>query len=62
MVHKDMVTAVLQPVESVGRERNQTSRVCQASESSSDPNELPECMVPLFERSSEHLDTAQRTR
>ena len=62
MVHKDMVTAVLQPVESVGSERNQTSRVCQASESSRDPNELPEYLVPLFERSSEHLDTAQKTR
>ena len=62
MVHKDMVTAVLQPVESVGSERDQKSRVCQASESSRDPNELPEYLVPLFERSSEHLDTAQKTR
>ena len=37
MVHKNLVTAVLQPVESVGSERNQKYRVCQANESSRDP-------------------------
>ena len=62
IVHKDMVTAVLQPVESVGSESDHASRVCQTSKTSRVLNKLPKHLVSLFERSSENLDRSQKTR
>ena len=62
MVHKDMVTAVLQPVESVGSESDHASRVCQTSKTSRVLTKLSEHLVSRFERSSENLDRSQKTR
>ena len=62
MVHKDMVTAVLQPVESVGSESDHASRVCQASETGRALTKLPEHLVSLFDRSSENLDRSEKTK
>ena len=50
--HKDMVTALLEPVDSVGNESENVSRVCQLNETTETSNQLPEHLVPLFERSS----------
>ena len=61
-VHKDMVTAVLEPVDSVGNESENVSRVCQLNETTETSNQLPEHLVPLLERSSENLDKAQGSR
>ena len=36
--------------------------MCQTSESCRNPNELPEHLVPMFERSSTHLDESQKTQ
>ena len=62
MVHKDMVTAVLQPVESVGSESDHASRMCHSSETDRALTKLPEHLVSLFEPSSENLDMSQKTR
>ena len=61
-VHKDMVTAVLEPVDSVGNESENVSRVCQLNETTETSNQLPEHLVPLLERSSGNLDKAQGSR
>ena len=62
MVHKDMVTTVLEPVDSVGNESENVSRVCQLNENTETSNQLPEHLVPLIVRSSENLDKAQVSR
>ena len=62
MVNKDMVTAVLQPVESEGSESDHASRVCQTSKTSRVLTKLSEHLVSLFERYSENLDRSQKTR
>ncbi|MCG8048838.1 MAG: RNA-directed DNA polymerase, partial [Candidatus Thiodiazotropha taylori] len=61
-VNKDTVTAVLLPVESVDSDNGNFSRQSQVNESSDTPTDLPEHLVPLFDRSSINLDMLQKTR
>ena len=48
MVHKDMVTAVLEPVDSVGNENENVSRVCQLNQTTETFKKLPQHLVTLF--------------
>ena len=56
-VNKGTVTALLQPISSIGSESG-----CSSDSSESVHPELPEHMVQLFERSSANLDKQQKAR
>ena len=52
MVHKDMVTAVLEPVNSVGNENENVSRVCQLNQTTETFKQFTEQLELLFKRAS----------
>ena len=58
-VRKNTVSAVLQAVDSVNSEKVNASRIV---ENDSTSPKLPKHLEPLFERSSENLDSAQQNR
>ncbi|MCG7876282.1 MAG: RNase H-like domain-containing protein [Candidatus Thiodiazotropha endolucinida] len=61
-INRDTVTAVLQPVESVDSEKGNFQKQPAIGQNSNTPTELPEHLVPLFDRSTINLDTSQKTR